>query len=101
MQGTADRLPYRDGLFDVVVFGFCLYLCDREDLFRIASEADRVLNDQGWLIIHDFYSPVPTRRDYHHKTGIYSYKMDYKTLFEWHPSIHVLPMRSFLTDNLP
>ena len=47
VQGTADRLPYRDGLFDVVVFGFCLYLCDREDLFRIASEADRVLNDQG------------------------------------------------------
>src|SRR5881396_3295603 len=37
-QGTADALPFDADNFDVVIFGFCLYLCDRDDLFRIASE---------------------------------------------------------------
>ena len=26
IQGTADELPYTDGTFDFLVFGFCLYL---------------------------------------------------------------------------
>lgn len=84
--GTAERLPFGDRQFDFVVFGFCLYLCDREDLFRIAEEADRVLKRDSWLIIHDFYSPTPRSRNYHHRQGVYSYKMDYRNLFCWHPA---------------
>ena len=84
-RGTAERLPFADRTFDVVMFGFCLYLCDREDLFRIAAEADRVLKNPGWLLIHDFHSPSPSQRAYHHRAGIYSHKMDYRTLFTWHP----------------
>ena len=26
-QGTADTLPFDDDSFDIVIFGFCLYLC--------------------------------------------------------------------------
>ena len=84
--GTADQLPYGDITFDIVIFGFCLYLCDREDLFRIACEADRVLREQGWLLILDFYSPTPLRREYDHHSGVLSYKMDYRTLFTWNPA---------------
>jgi SAM-dependent methyltransferase len=84
--GTADRLPFDRHAFDVVIFGFCLYLCDREDLFLIASEADRLLADPGWLLIQDFYSPVPVKQEYHHRAGLFSYKMDYRALFTWHPS---------------
>ena len=84
-QGTAESLPFDAASFDIVVFGFCLYLCDREDLFRIASEADRVLRNPGWIVIRDFYSPTPTRRPYHHRSGLFSYKMDYRSLFAWHP----------------
>jgi SAM-dependent methyltransferase len=84
-QGTAESLPFDAASFDIVVFGFCLYLCDREDLFRIASEADRVLRNPGWIVIRDFYSPTPTRRPYHHRAGLFSYKMDYRSLFAWHP----------------
>jgi ubiquinone/menaquinone biosynthesis C-methylase UbiE len=84
-QGTADRLPFPASSFDIVVFGFCLYLCDRDDLFRIAYEADRVCANPGWLIIHDFYSPLPCARVYHHLEGLFSYKMDYRNLFLWHP----------------
>jgi ubiquinone/menaquinone biosynthesis C-methylase UbiE len=84
-RGTADQLPYADRAFDIVIFGFCLYLCDREDLFRIASEADRVLKNPGWVLIQDFYSPTPKKAAYHHRTGLFSYKMDYRTLFSWNP----------------
>ena len=84
-QGTADALPFDTGSFDIVIFGFCLYLCDREDLFRIASEADRVLRTPGWLTILNFFSPIPRVKNYHHRTGVQSYKMDYRTLFDWHP----------------
>jgi ubiquinone/menaquinone biosynthesis C-methylase UbiE len=84
--GTADHLPYGQRYFDVVIFGFCLYLCDREDLFQIAAEADRVLKSPGWLLILDFYHPTPISREYHHRAGVQSYKMDYRTLFTWHPS---------------
>jgi ubiquinone/menaquinone biosynthesis C-methylase UbiE len=84
--GTANNLPFDDNMFDIVIFGFCLYLCDREDLFRIAAEADRVLKSPGWLLIEDFYSPIPLKREYHHRNGLFSYKMDYRTLFTWSPS---------------
>jgi ubiquinone/menaquinone biosynthesis C-methylase UbiE len=84
-QGTADELRFENQSFDIVIFGFCLYLCDREDLFRIASEADRVLRSPGWLVVMDFYSSLTKARTYHHRPGVQSYKMDYRTLFTWHP----------------
>jgi len=61
-------------------------LCDRQDLFRIAQEANRVLKSDSWLVINDFYAPHPIKREYHHKPGVYSYKMDYRQLFSWHPA---------------
>lgn len=87
-QGTADKLPYDDGMFDILVFGFCLYLCDIDDLFKIAYEADRVLKSEGWLIIHDFHADMSRLIPYHHKPGIFSHKMDFAKLFDWHPSYH-------------
>jgi ubiquinone/menaquinone biosynthesis C-methylase UbiE len=89
-QGTADMLPFENQSFDIVIFGFCLYLCDREDLFHIASEADRVLRTPGWLMIMDFFSPLPRARTYHHCEGVQSYKMDYRTLFTWHPDFECM-----------
>ena len=91
--GTADELPFSDKSFDVVIFGFCLYLCDRDDLFKIAAEADRVLKNPGWLLLKDFYSATPAARLYHHAVGVYSYKMDYKTLFTWNPDYTVYSHR--------
>ena len=91
--GTADQLPFADKSFDVVIFGFCLNLCDRDDLFKIAAEADRVLKNPGWLLLKDFYSPTPLAREYHHKASVYSYTMDYKILFTWNPDYSVYPHR--------
>lgn len=85
-KGTADILPFDSGRFDIVVFGFCLYLCDRADLFQIAAEANRVLKPSGWLIIRDFYSDTQRAREYAHQPAVKSYKMDYRKLFTWHPN---------------
>lgn len=91
--GTADKLPFEAHFFDVVIFGFCLSWCDRDDLFRISAEADRVLKNSGWLMIWDFYSPVPTTRAYHHRPGLYTHKMDFKALFTWNPDYVVFSHR--------
>lgn len=85
VQGTADTLNFDSNSFDFIVYGFCLYLCDREDLFKISAEAHRVLKPSGWIIIRDFFSTAPTAREYHHLPGLFSYKMDYRQLFDWHP----------------
>lgn len=84
--GTADSLPFGDASFDIVIFGFCLYLCDDADLFRIGAEADRVLAPSSWLLINDFDSAAPLYNRYHHREGVFSRKMDYKQMFLWHPS---------------
>lgn len=84
--GTAECLPYQAGYFDLVVFGFCLYLCDRQDLFMIAAEADRVLAESGCLMIFDFFPPLPYRNRYRHFDGVFCYKMDYAALFLWNPA---------------
>ena len=84
--GTADDLPFDDNSFDMIIFGFSLYLCDREDLFKIAYEADRCLKNQGTLIIKDFYPPFAYKNKYSHHDSIYSYKMNYSRMFTWNPA---------------
>lgn len=83
--GTADKLSFEDSYFDLIIFGFCLYLCDRKDLFKIAYEADRCLKDQGAIIIYDFYPPFPYKNRYTYHNDIYSFKMNYSKMFKWNP----------------
>lgn len=79
--GTADSLDFEDDYFDVVIFGFCMYLIDRKLLMKSLYEADRVLKDKGLLCITDFDSPKPYKRKYKHFEGVYSYKYDYSKIF--------------------
>ena len=85
LRGTAERLPINKLKFDLVIFGWCLYLCDREDLFKIAGEADRVLREDGYLIVYDFFAVNPHRRKYKHVGGLHSYKYDYRLLWLGNP----------------
>lgn len=93
--GTADRLDFASGFFDLVMFGFCLYVCDPQDHFLIAAEANRVLEDGGLMAISDFCSPRPYRNPYAHKPGIFSYKMEYARMFTWHPGYRLLSRTYF------
>jgi len=93
--GTANALPYPNGHFDVVWFGFCLYLVDRSRLTASVAEADRVLRDNGYLVITDFDPPHPCRRRYHHLEGVHSYKADYSKLFLANPAYTLVAKRSY------
>jgi len=75
--GTASRLDFPNSYFDVVYFGFSLYLLDRSSLFQSIAEADRVLKDGGYLVIHDFDPGFRTKRNYVHHEGVSSYKNSY------------------------
>lgn len=92
--GAADELPYEDGFFDVVILGFCLYLCDRNDLFKIAWQVDRVLAEAGQLYIRDFDPPFAYKNLYVHFPGLYSYKMPYADMFLWNPAYSRIYYRS-------
>jgi ubiquinone/menaquinone biosynthesis C-methylase UbiE len=94
-QGTADTIDFNENEFDLVVIGFCLYLCDRKDLFKIAYNVDRVLSNKGVLIILDFGPPFPYKNIYKYFKGIYSFKMNYSTLFNWNPNYFTAYSKTF------
>lgn len=75
---------------DIIVFGFCLYLVDREDIFSIVNDADWCLSNGGHIVIHDFDPEHPHKVPYHHKDGIWSYKMDYASLWTANPVYRLL-----------
>lgn len=84
--GTADGLPDIKPV-DLIIFGFCLYLCDPQDLFTIAANSDRLLADKGVMAIYDFCPPTGHyRNDYQHHANLFSHKMNYSSMFSWHPS---------------
>jgi ubiquinone/menaquinone biosynthesis C-methylase UbiE len=83
--GTADSLPFEDNSFDLIIFGFCLCLCDRKDLFKIALEANRCLQKNGYMVISDFYPHFPFKNKWAHHEGLFCYKMDYSKMFSWNP----------------
>jgi SAM-dependent methyltransferase len=83
---TADVLPAANEAFDVVIYGFCLYLTDPIDWFKIAAEGDRVLKNGGYLIIHDFTEPnraFATR--YAHREDVLAYHVRFSGLWLSHP----------------
>jgi len=88
-HGTIISVPVV-GSFDAVIFGFCLYVCDPEELMTIAAKADLAVKNGGHLIIHDFLPDAPCSRDYKHKAGLMSRKMDHAKLWLAHPAYTML-----------
>jgi len=92
---TADALPYQSEIFDGVIIGFCLYLCDRDKLFKIAYEVDRVLVNNGNLFILDFDPSFAYKNEYCHREGVFGYKMKYVNMFIWNPGYTQIYHKSF------
>jgi len=98
-RGTAENLVgIADNSVDMVIYGFCLYLVDREDLFHVTAECDRVLRDGGHIVIHDFHSARPYSRLYEHESSLRSYKQDYAALWLGHPAYRMVGRQIFGTD---
>lgn len=90
-RGSANKLWIGAKRCDVLIYGFCLYLCDPEDYFTIAAEGDRVLKDGGYLIIHDFdFCSRPYRVPYEHLPGIWSHHVAFERLWAGHPRYRIL-----------
>ena len=97
IEGTADDLsPIETASCDIVIIGFVLYVVDREILFKVISEADRVLADGGILMIIDFFSEKPARNPYQHiqDTQGYAFKQNYDDVFVSSKLYHLLDKRS-------
>ena len=80
-QGTSDQIEFDNQYFDAVIIGFCLYLVDRELLFKTISEVDRTLKQGGYVVVTDFETPFPVKRKYEHFEGCFSYKNNYSNFF--------------------
>lgn len=91
--GTADKIELVDSSVDVLIFGFCLYLADPGDYFKIAAEADRVLIDGGLVVILDFSPSHVFKNAYSHKPGVFAHKMDFSKLFTWNPAYRLINRR--------
>jgi len=80
-RGTADFLPIKKSSVDILIYGFCLYLCDINDYEDICLNANKVLKKKGTLIIYDFFSTQPIYKIYKHNKNIYSHKRDFRKIF--------------------
>ncbi len=97
--GTSDQLEYDDNFFDIVICGFCLYLVDRNLIFRTVSEIDRILIEGGYLIIVDFDVPSPLSNNYIHYEGIKSYKNNYSKFFTGGGHYTVIGKKTYSHEN--
>lgn len=94
-RGTADNVPHTSNTFDLVIYGWCLYLCDREDLFKIVSEGDRITKEGGYILIHDFHAAKSHKRKYKHKDELFSFKMDHSALWLANPTYKLITRQMF------
>ena len=93
--GTATAFPWRTGQLDVLIYGFCLYVCDPEDLFEIVTQGNRVLIEGGHLFIHDFDPEYPHSVPNHHVKGLMTFKMNFANLWLAHPQYSMVSKTAY------
>jgi ubiquinone/menaquinone biosynthesis C-methylase UbiE len=59
------------------------YVIDRILLLKVISEIDRILKNDGILIIVDFFSEIPKKIRYHHinNDNFFTFKQNYYEVF--------------------
>jgi ubiquinone/menaquinone biosynthesis C-methylase UbiE len=81
-RALASKLPMKDS-FDLVIISFVFHWIAREELLKSVAEVDRMVQDDGFLLISDFAPDVATRVPYHHlpNENVYTYKANYSEIF--------------------
>ena len=80
-KGTADKIPFNKNYFDIVIFGFCLYVCDESDYKKIKKETLRITKKKAFIIIQDFYSPKKIKKEFKYNKNITVIKQDFTKIF--------------------
>ena len=75
--GLASNLPFQANKFDLILFGFCLYLVPPEEIELTLMEALRVLRPKSLIAITDFDAGIEMTQIYKHADGVKAYKRDY------------------------
>lgn len=75
--------------YDLIIFGFCLYLVDACSLPHIVDEVNKNLDYGGHIIIWDYFNHGHLFREYKHKDNVREHHMDYSKMFTWHPDYSV------------
>lgn len=79
--GTCDNMNYEDNQFDIILVPFVFMYIDRNLLLKSISEIDRILKNNGKLIITDFYSNRQRKNKYKHVENAFIYKQNYFDIF--------------------
>ncbi|MFY2645465.1 class I SAM-dependent methyltransferase [Achromobacter insuavis] len=93
--GTAGNLEFDDNSRGFILFGFCLYLVDRDLLSRVVTEADRCLKNGGFIGITDFVPDLPTKQQYIHRKDVFTYKFQYEQMFVAFPHFFMIERQPF------
>ena len=78
-----------DKAFDIIVFAHSFYLIPRADLPAIVAGAINSLSQNGIVAIYDFHA-APHKTAYSHYDGLWSYKMDYASIFTAFPQMKLI-----------
>lgn len=89
IRGTAKYRFWNED-YNLVIYGFCLYVCDPDSLLNIAAIGNSILKDGGHLVIHDFDPDYSHKVPYKHVDGLFSYKMDYSKLWLANPAYYLV-----------
>lgn len=98
LHGTADDLSqFENESLDIIIVGFVFYVIDRNILFKVIAEIDRVLKNGGIIIIIDFFSETSLKNSYHHidEFEAYSYKQNYDEIFTASKLYYLLDKSTF------
>ena len=66
--------------FDLIIVNSVFHWIDRSSLLLSIAKVDRMLKWGGHLILGDFQTPIPIKRKYHHREGVFTYKQLYKEI---------------------
>ena len=82
VRGTASSVPLRES-FDLVIVNFVFHWIDRASLLSVVAEVDRLVREEGYLLIGDFQPSNQLRVRYHHLADdqLFTYKQNYAATF--------------------
>lgn len=79
---TCDELLFFENKkFDLIMIPFVFMYIDRELLLKSIAEIDRILSNDGILIITDFYSNRQRKNNYKYIENSYIYKQNFFEIF--------------------